>query len=43
MEAYVGGLAIGESYRYPALVGVPFAFLGFVFFFVFYKKYQTKY
>lgn len=41
--AYVGGLAIGESYRYPALVGVPFAFLGFVFFFVFYKKYQTKY
>ena len=41
--AYVGGLAITGGYRYPALAGVPFALIGFVLFFVFYKKYQTKY
>ena len=39
--AYVGGLAITCGYRYPALAGVPFALIGFVLFFVFYKNYQT--
>lgn len=41
--AYVGGLAVSEGYRYPALVGVPFALLGFILFFIFFKKYQMKY
>lgn len=41
--AYVGGLAITGGYRYPALAGVPFALIGFVLFFAFYKKYQTRY
>ena len=41
--AYVGGLAVTGGYRYPALAGVPFALVGFVLFFVFYKKYQAKY
>ena len=41
--AYVGGLAITGGYRYPALAGVPFALIGFVLFFVFYKKHQTRY
>lgn len=41
--AYVGGLAVGSGYQYPALVGVPFACIGFVCFMVFYKKYQPYY
>ena len=41
--AYVGGLAISGGYRYPALVGVPFAMVGFILFLTFYKKYQAKY
>lgn len=41
--AYVGGLALSEGYRYPALVGVPFALLGFILFFIFFKKFQMKY
>lgn len=41
--AYVGGLAVGGGYRYPALVGVPFALIGFILFFIFYKKYQCQY
>lgn len=41
--AYVGGLALGGGYRYPALAGVPFALLGFTLFFIFYKKFQAKY
>ena len=41
--AYVGGLALSGGYRYPALAGVPFALVGFVFFAVFYKKFQAKY
>ena len=41
--AYVGGLVVTGGYRYPALAGVPFALVGFVLFFVFYKKYQAKY
>ena len=38
--AYVGGMAVGFGYRYPALAGVPFALVGFVLFLIFYKKYQ---
>ena len=41
--AYVGGLALSEGYRYPALFGVPFALLGFILFFIFFKKFQMKY
>ena len=41
--AYVGGLVVTGGYRYPALAGVPFALVGFVLFFVFYKKYQARY
>lgn len=41
--AYVGGLVITEGYRYPALAGAPFACVGFFLFYVFYKKYQSKY
>lgn len=41
--AYVGGLAVSGGYRYPALCGVPFAFIGFLLFLTFYKKYQHKY
>ena len=41
--AYVGGLAVTGGYRYPALVGVPFILVGFALFFIFYKKYQSKY
>lgn len=41
--AYVGGLAVSGGYRYPALAGVPFALIGFVLFYIFYKKYQVKY
>lgn len=41
--AYVGGLAVHEGYRYPALTGVPFALIGFTLFLIFYKKYQAKY
>lgn len=41
--AYVGGLAVHEGYRYPALAGVPFALIGFTLFLIFYKKYQAKY
>lgn len=41
--AYAGGLAVSCGYRYPALTGVPFALIGFVLFFIFYKKYQARY
>lgn len=41
--AYVGGLVLSEGYRYPALFGVPFALLGFILFFIFFKKFQMKY
>ena len=41
--AYVGGIAASGDYRYPALAEVPFALVGFVLFFIFYKKYQAKY
>ena len=41
--AYVGGLTVGCGYQYPALAGVPFALVGFLLFFIFYKKYQCRY
>ena len=41
--AYVGGLALGGGYRYPALAGVPFALTGFILFVIFYKKFQSRY
>ena len=41
--AYVGGLATGYGYQYPALFGVPFALVGFALFMLFYKKYQAQY
>ena len=41
--AYVGGLAVTGGYRYPALAGVPFALVGFILFYIFYKKYQARY
>ena len=41
--AYAGGLAVTHDYRYTALVGIPFALIGFVLAFIFYKQYQMKY
>ncbi len=41
--AYVGGLAVGYGYQYPALFGVPFALFGFSLFLVFLRKYQVEY
>lgn len=41
--AYMGGLAVVQGYNYPALLGVPLAFTGFLLFLVFYKKYQGQY
>lgn len=40
--AYAGGLPLeaGMSYRYTALVGAPFALVGFVLLLVFYRKYE---
>lgn len=35
-------LQAGFSYRYPALIGAPFALLGFILLIVFIKKYETK-
>lgn len=40
--AYVGGLAVAEGYRYPALSGVPFALVGFILFFIFFLKIDAK-
>ena len=41
--AYLGGLVVTGGYRYPALAGVPLTLMGFFLFYIFYKKYQTKY
>ena len=41
--AYVGGLAVGYGYQYPAMFGVPFALFGFSLFLVFLRKYQVEY
>ncbi len=40
--AYAGGLPLeaGMSYRYTALVGAPFALVGFVLLLIFYRKYE---
>lgn len=42
LGAYIGGLALqaGLGYQYPALLGMPFTFIGFVLLFIFYKKYE---
>lgn len=41
--AYVGGMAVDCGCQFPALIGVPFACVGFLLFCLFYKKYQAKY
>lgn len=41
--AYAGGLVVAHDYRYTALVGIPFALIGFILAFIFYKRYQMKY
>lgn len=42
LGAYIGGLALqsGLDYRYPALVGMPLALIGFVILTIFFKKYE---
>lgn len=42
--AYSGGLVIdaGYSYQHPALLGVPFALLGFILLCTFIKRYESK-
>lgn len=44
LGAFCGGLplAAGLDYRYPALLGAPFALLGFFLLFVFVRKYENK-
>lgn len=41
--AYAGGLAVTGGFEYAALVGVPFAFIGFILAVIFYKRYQLGY
>lgn len=41
--AYAGGLAVGNGFQYAALVGVPFAMIGFILAVIFYRRYQIKY
>lgn len=38
--AYLGGLVVDIDLRYPALLGIPFAFAGFVLLCIFYKIYE---
>lgn len=40
--SYLGGLVVDTNLRYPALLGIPLAFSGFVLLCVFYKKYEPK-
>ena len=42
--AYCGGLPLqaGMGYQYPALVGAPFALIGFTLLTIFYRKYEKK-
>lgn len=42
LGAYLGGVALqsGLDYRYPALVGMPLAFIGFILLTIFLKKYE---
>lgn len=44
LGAYLGGVALqsGLDYRYPALVGMPLAFIGFILLTIFFKKYEPK-
>ena len=44
LGAYCGGLPIeaGLDYRYPALVGIPFAFLGFWILVYFFRRYERR-
>lgn len=44
LGATLGALPLkaGLGYQYPALIGVPFAFLGFILLIVFSRKYETK-
>lgn len=41
--AYAGGLAVGNGFQYAALVGVPFAMIGFILAVIFYRRYQVRY
>lgn len=41
--AYAGGLAVTNGVQYAALVGVPFAMIGFILAVIFYKRYQVRY
>lgn len=41
--AYAGGLAVTGGVRYAALMGVPFALVGFILTVIFYKRYQGRY
>ncbi len=41
--AYAGGLAVTSGVRYAALMGVPFALVGFILTVIFYKHYQGRY
>lgn len=41
--AYAGGLAVTNGFQYSALVGVPFAMIGFILAVIFYRYYQVRY
>ena len=43
LGAYVGGVASVHGYQYTALSGAGFAFIGFLLFVVFLRKYQSRY
>ena len=42
--AFIGGLPLeaGLGYQYPALIGAPLTFVGFVLMIIFFKKYERK-
>lgn len=42
--AYAGGLPLeaGLGYRYPALVGMPFALVGCILLVIFFRKYERR-
>lgn len=42
--AYIGGLPLeaGLGYQYPALLGAPLTFIGFILMVIFFKKYERK-
>lgn len=41
--AYCGGKVLHWGYQYPALIGVPFALVGFILLTRYYKKYESQY